>query len=215
VGVYGVLQASVPGLSAIRVTSRFAVIFLVFLCMLAGQGAALLARVRAIGPSAVVVLAMSAALMSAPRPFLLNHEDAPTDVNPPAAYLTPGATTPAVYRYLRSLPDTTVVAELPFADLWYNTRYLLFSTVHWHPLVNGFTSFFPPAYIERVRWLVNPVRTPDEAWQALRSGETTHVVVHTGAWDATYVRQLDEWLTSRGARSHGAFDGAVVYELPQ
>jgi hypothetical protein len=39
------------------------------------------------------------------------------------------------------------------------------------------------------------------------------VVVHTGAWDAEYVRALDRWLTSRGARSHGEFGGAVVYEL--
>jgi hypothetical protein len=214
-GLYGVLQASVPGMSAIRVTSRFAVVFLFFVCTLAGHGAALLARVRTTGPIVVLALAASAALMSAPRPFRLNHEDPPTDVRPPAAYLRPGGPIPAVYRYLRTLPDTTVVAEIPFTELWYNTRYLLFSTVHWHPLVNGFTSFFPPAYVERVRWLVNPVRTPDEAWQALRSGETTHVVVHTDAWEAAYVRQLDEWLTSRGARSHGAFDGAVVYELPQ
>ena len=68
--------------------------------------------------------------------------------------------------------------------------------------------------VERVRWLVNPVRTPEEAWQALRSGQTTHVVVHTGAWDADYAAQLDQWLASRGARAHGSFDGAVVYELP-
>jgi hypothetical protein len=68
--------------------------------------------------------------------------------------------------------------------------------------------------VERVRWLVNPVRTPDEAWQALRSGRTAYVVVHTDAWDTDYVGQLDQWLTSRGARRHGTFDGAVVYELP-
>jgi hypothetical protein len=213
-GLYTVVQQVVPGMSAIRVTSRFAVVFLVFLSLLAGQGAAIVARLRIVGPAVVALLAASAVAMSAPRPFPLDHQDPPVDVKPPAAYLTPGGAMPEIYRYLRSLPDTTVVAELPFTDLWYNTRYLLFSTYHWHPIVNGFTSFFPPAYIERVRWLVNPVRTPDEAWRALRSGETTHVVVHTGAWDAGYVQQLDEWLTSRGARSHGSFDGAVVYELP-
>jgi hypothetical protein len=213
-GLYTLIQHVVPGMSAVRVTSRFAVVFLVFLSMLAGQGAAILARVRIAGPAAVGLLAASAIVMSVPRPFPLDHQDPPADVKPPAAYLTPGGPMPAIYRYLRSLPDTTVVTELPFTDLWYNTRYLLFSTYHWHPIVNGFTSFFPPAYIERVRWLVNPVRTPDQAWRALRSGETTHVVVHTGAWDGAYVQQLDEWLTSRGARSHGSFDGAVVYELP-
>jgi len=213
-GLYHAVQASVPGMSSVRVTARFAVVFLVFFSLLAGHGAALLARVRVVGPALVLALAASTILLSAPRPFPLDHQDRPAEAHPPAPYLTPGGPMPAVYRYLRSLPASTVVTELPFTDLWYNTRYLLFSTYHWHPLVNGFTSFFPPAYVERVRWLVNPVRTPDEAWRALRSGQTTHVVVHTGAWDAEYVRQLDEWLTSRGARSHGSFDGAVVYELP-
>ena len=69
----------------------------------------------------------------------------------------------------------------------------------------------PPSNIPKLR---NPVNTPEQAWKALESAGTTHVVVHTGAWDAAYVEQLEEWLTSRGARSHGRFDGAVVYELP-
>jgi hypothetical protein len=213
-GLYGALQGAVPGLSAVRVTSRYAVVFLVFLAIVAGHGAARIARIRLIGPILVLALSVSAVALSAPRPFPLNHEDAPADVRPPAAYLRPGSAPPAVYRYLASLPAPTVVAELPFAELWYNTRYLLFSTIHWHPIVNGFTSFFPPAYMERVRWLVNPVRTPDEAWKALESGQTTHVVVHTGAWEVDYVAQLDAWLIGHGARSHGNFDGAVVYELP-
>ena len=61
---------------------------------------------------------------------------------------------------------------------------------------------------------MNPVRTPDEAWRALATSGATHIVLHTGAWDAEYARQMEEWLTSRGARSHGAFDGALVFEMP-
>jgi hypothetical protein len=38
-------------------------------------------------------------------------------------------------------------------------------------------------------------------------------VVHADAWDAAYVQELDRWLTSRGARSHGEFGGAIVYEI--
>ena len=132
----------------------------------------------------------------------------------PPTYLTPTAEPPAVYRYLASLPDPVVVAELPFADLWYSTRYLYFATLHWKRLVNGFTSFFPPAFIERTRWLVNPVNTPERAWAALQSAGTTHIIVHTAAWDAAYARQVEAWLTGHGARLHGSFDGALVYELP-
>lgn len=213
-GLYGLLQEHVPGMNALRVTSRFGIVFLLFLGVLAGMGGALVARLPKAAPL-VAALGVGSMLMNAPATFPLNQALTPTvDVRPPAPYLTPGNTPPDVYRYLSSLPPSTVVAELPFTDLWYNTRYLYFSTFHWHPLVNGFTSFFPPAYTERARWLVNPVRTPDEAWRALESGQATHVVVHAGAWDAAYVRELDRWLTTRGARSHGAFGGASVYEMP-
>ncbi len=212
-GLYRWLIEYVPGMTAVRVSSRFAAVFVMFLAVLAGMGAALVARIPRVGPGLVLVLAGLTVFANAPRPFPLNLESPPADVHAPAPYLRPGPTAPPVYRYLSSLPAGTIVAELPFTDLWYNTRYLYFSTFHWHPLVNGFTSFFPPGFNERVRWLVNPVRTPDEAWRALASADTTHVVLHTGAWDAEYARQMEEWLVSRGARRDGAFDGAVVYAI--
>lgn len=213
-GIYQWLQGALPGMDAIRVASRFAVVFLLFLTVLAGMGASLIARLPRFGVVLVLLAAGAFVAVNAPRPFRLNGVLEPVGLRMPEPYLTPSPEAPAVYRYLASLPETVVVAEMPFADLWYSTRYLFFSTFHWKPLVNGFTSFFPPAFIERTRWLANPVNTPEQAWKALESAGTTHVVVHTGAWDAAYVEQLEEWLTSRGARSHGRFDGAVVYELP-
>ncbi|MDH4063862.1 MAG: DUF2079 domain-containing protein [Acidobacteriota bacterium] len=212
-GLYRLLLEFVPGMDALRVSSRFAVAFVLFLSMGAGLGAAVLARARR-GAVVVVVLAIVSVWLNTPPTFPLNRELPSTaGVRPPAAYLAPAPRAPAVYRYLASLPASSVIAELPFTDLWYTTRYLYFSTFHWHPLVNGFTSFFPPDFDERVRWLVNPVRTPDEAFGALQAAGTTHVVVHTGAWDEDYVGALEDWLVARGARSHGTFDGAAVYEI--
>ncbi len=212
IGLYRVLQQYVPGMDAVRVSSRFAVVFLVFLSALAGMGAALVTRIPRVG--GLIVMAMAATVLaSAPRPFPLNGV-LTSELRPPASYLTPGPVAPPIYRYLASLPDSTVIAELPFGDLWYNTRYLYFSSFHWRRMVNGFTSFYPASYTERAPWLVNPVRTPDEAWRALATSGATHIVLHTGAWDAEYARQMEEWLTSRGARSHGAFDGALVFEMP-
>jgi hypothetical protein len=214
-GLYGWLRDLVPGMDAIRVSGRFAAVFLVFLSLLAGLGAALVSKVPRGGRAVVLVLAALTVAANRPVPFPLNGESPPVGVHAPAPYLTPGPTPPAVYRYLASLPPGRVVAELPFWELWHNTRYLYFSTFHWHRLLNGFTSFFPPGFEERVRWLNDPVRTPDEAWQALTSAGTTHVVVHTGAWDDEYGRRLDEWLSARGAKLHGRFDLAEVYELPR
>jgi hypothetical protein len=212
-GLYRWLQQYLPGMDAVRVSSRFAVVFLVFLSALAGMGAALIARIPRVGAPAVLMLAVVTIAVTVPRPFRLNGV-LRSELRLPADYLTPGPTAPPVYRYLASLPESTIIAELPFTDLWYNTRYLYFSTFHWRRTVNGFTSFYPASYANRAVWLVNPVRTPDEAWRAITMGGTTHVVAHTGAWEAEYAGLVDEWLTSRGARSHGSFDGAVVYELP-
>jgi len=212
-GLYRILQELVPGMTVLRVSSRFAVAFVLFLSLAAGLGASLTAGTRR-GAGAVVGLALVSVWLNSLQAFPLNHESPSTvGVIRPAAYLTPGPEAPEVYRYLASLREPAVIAELPFTDLWYNTRYLYFSTFHWHPLVNGFTSFFPPDFDRRARWLVNPVRTPDEAFAALMAAGTTHVVVHTGAWDQDYARALDAWLTGRGARRHGDFGGAAVYEL--
>lgn len=212
-GLYRLLQDFVPGMTALRVSSRFAVAFILFLSMAAGLGASLVARTHR-GATTVVALALLSVWLNTLQGFPLNRESPSTvDVITPAPYLTPAPEAPVVYRYLASIPGPAVIAELPFTDLWYTTRYLYFSTFHWHPLVNGFTSFFPPDYDQRARWLVNPVRTPDEAFRALMDAGTTHVVVHTGAWDRDYVLGLDTWLASRGARRHGDFGGAAVYEL--
>ncbi len=214
-GLYGLVQAYMPGMNAVRVSSRFAVVFALFLAVLAGWGAAMLARRHRRGSMLVLVLAGLSVVINSPWPLPLNRPlESTADVRSPAAYLTPGSGTPEVYRYLASLASPVVVAELPFTDLWYNTRYLYFSTLHWHPLVNGFTSFFPPHYEERAAWLVDPLRTPDEAWTALAGSGATLVVVHTGAWTLADAGAIDDWLLGHGARSHGAFDGAVVYELP-
>ena len=214
--LYAIVHPIWPGLDAVRVSSRFASIFLMCLAVLAGMGAARVVQARrAVGTIAALMLAVALLAMNARRPFPINNTLTSEYLHQPASYLRPSAHPPAIYRYLSTLRDPVVLAEFPFGDLWYNTRYLYFSTFHWHPLVNGFTSFYPPPYTERLRWLINPTRTPDEAWLVLQSIGTTHVVLHTDAWDESTGRAMKEVFESRGGRLHGQFDGAVVYEMPQ
>ena len=215
-GLYGALQQYVPGMNAIRVSSRFAAVFLVFAAVLTGLGAARLAVPgRWFGVPVALVLGGALIWMNAPVPFPLNRESPPQDARPPAPYLRPAPRPPTVYRYVASLPEPVVLTELPFGDLWYSTRYLFFSTFHWKRTVNGFTSIFPPVFFEHAKWLINPPRTPDEAWRELTSAKTTHVVLHTGAWDEGTARRMIAFLESRGAKSHGTFDGAAVFEMPK
>jgi hypothetical protein len=72
-----------------------------------------------------------------------------------------------------------VVAEFPFAPpqgFHHNTEYMLASTRHWHPILNGYSGFVPASYAEtwqRVRGF------PDNAsLRALSDIGVTHVVVH-------------------------------------
>jgi hypothetical protein len=203
--LYALVHPFWPGLDAVRVSSRFASIFLVFVAVLTGMGAARVTQSRhAVGVVLVLVLAGALLAANVRRPFPINTPLVSEFLYQPAAYLRPSPVAPSVYRYIKTLPREVVLAEFPFADLWYNTRYLYLSTFHWRRLMNGFTSFYPPTYQERMRWLINPSRTPDEAWLVLRTTGVTHVVLHTGAWDEP-----------TGSKMHGQFDQAVVYELPQ
>ncbi len=215
VSLYTALAPYWPGLDAIRVPARFVSIFLVFFAVLVGLGGGLLARMGKAGVVATLVLGAAIVGMNVRRPFPLNRELLSPYVKPTAAYLRPSPEPPPVYRYISSLPPNAALAEFPADDLWYSTRYLYFSTFHWRPIVNGFTSFYPPAALDRIRWLINPLRTPDEAWTTLRSAGVTHVVLHTGAWDENTARSLMAYFEGRGARMHVQFDGAIVYELPQ
>ena len=56
-----------------------------------------------------------------------------------------------------------------------NSRYMLASTRHWHPMLNGYSGFTPASYMEhqsRLGCFPN-----DESLQFLRSLGVTHVVV--------------------------------------
>ena len=72
------------------------------------------------------------------------------------------------------------VVELPFYFLgherYLQTRYMLASTTHWQPLVNGYSDFIPGDFFEGARLLEN---FPDDAGLAwLRARNTRYVVFH-------------------------------------
>jgi len=89
-----------------------------------------------------------------------------------------------VYTVLAGMPDG-VVAEFPFyrpADFFRNADYMLASTVHWKPMVNGYSGFLPASY----RRLAADVRSLPEprAIEALRRVGVTYVVVHRDRFGA-------------------------------
>ena len=155
---------SLPGFNFIRVPARFTILSLLALGILAGFGFERLAsragrRARAWASLAVAgALAAEFAMMPLPTvPYRLDI--------------------PAIDRWLATLPGPFVIAELPFSGERDHTTYMLHSTAHWQPTVNGYTGFRSPLHEELypvVRRFLSQV-----SLEALTRLGVRYVVVHT------------------------------------
>lgn len=129
----------------------------------------------------------------------------------PMAPAPADARAPEVYRWLaREQPGPIV--ELPFG-LLKDYRYLFLSTVHWLPLVNGQSGFFPPSYSEIEHTLTSlPARPAVDFASALG---VRAIVVHTAELSGENRRR---WFSGE-PESHGLTRGAqfgpdIVYLVP-
>jgi hypothetical protein len=214
-GLYGVLYDHVPGFTGVRVPARYAMVAGLFLSVVAGYGAAALARAR-LAPPILAVVALLVVADGSPAPLPINGTWGTDEATPPARVF-PTADAPAIYQRLRGLPPGTVVAEFPFGDDAWEIRYVYYAAAHRQPIVNGYSGGFPPAYMARVAALRRFSSDGDAAWRALIDAGTTHVAVHPSAFaDADHARALMAWLESRGARLlERLADDDVLYELPR
>ena len=212
-GPYAYLHAHVPGYDGLRVPARHAMIAALFLAVLGGLGADVLRRRVRHGGVALTLIGVVFLAEAAPMPVSTNWTteeegyvrlpDRVETVNPPP-----------VYAYLAALPRGTVVAEFPFGPTGFELRYVYYSTFHWHPILNGYSGFFPDGYFRRASRLLQPLRDPDASWTALAGAGTTHVVLHEWAYRDNGAGAVREWLTSRGAEVVATFDRDVVFRMP-
>jgi hypothetical protein len=162
---YAWLYRLFPLLQGMRAPVRMGHVALVAVAALAGFGLAHLRRGwtgrRWAGPvSVALVLAIHAEAVRAP------------------IHYTEAAPRPAVYATLAG-DRRAVVAEFPFPDprsTPRNAAYMLNSTLHWRPMLNGYSGFVPPSYVrhwEAIRGFPDP-----PALAALRDAGVTHVIVH-------------------------------------
>ena len=163
---YSVLYQLVPLLQGIRASVRFGFLLLAGIAALAAFGLALLRRRLAGRPRLAAALAAAALLLVTVEAARL-----------PVGY-EPAHRTPSLYRFLASQPEAVVV-ELPlYAPYWAhrNSHYMLHSTVHWRPMLNGYSGFRPASYFRHFDALKD---FPEpSAIGYLRRLRVTHVVVH-------------------------------------
>jgi len=169
-GLYYLLHETLPVFSLIRAPARFGLLVTLALAVLSGLGFASVQRVVAINKrrlSALAVLAIALASSSVgPLP------------------LAPAPPVTEAHRRLAALPWGPVV-EFPFfvasADRHRHTEYMLLSTLHWKPLLNGYSDHFPP---EAVADMFRLASFPDpESWRVLRARQARYVMVHYPFYD--------------------------------
>jgi hypothetical protein len=207
-GLYTLLYRLLPGFDLVRVPSRFAILTLLAVAVLAGAGAArLVQRVR---PEARAAAAAAIVL-------LLAAEFAAFPLRAPAYEIEVGE----VDRWLAARPRPFVVAELPVApptdaigSARYNSRYMLHSMLHWQPTLNGYSGFVPPRHEVVFDQLT---RFPDEASvRALETLGVNYVVLHRAGFDrerfAAAVAEARARFPTRLILEHEARDG-IVYSV--
>jgi len=176
--VYGWLYALFPPLQSIRAPARFGYLVLLAVAVLAGIG---LAELRRRWPGrAATAIGMAAISLATIEVF-----------QAPFAYRRFNGF-PEFYRILAEDPEPGAVVEVPlygrrFAFL--NAKYLLASTQHWRPLLNGYSGMTPVDYDEVARSLAEfPSR---ETMEDLRRRGVKYIVLHAGDYrDPARSRQV-------------------------
>jgi hypothetical protein len=187
---------------------------LVFLATAAGYGAAAIERRHRFGGIIVVALGIFAAAEAFAAPIVLNGTDEETRYVTPPPRVYPAEDAPAVYRFLETLPEPgTVVVEFPFGEYAYELRYVFYSTVHWHKLLNGYSGNYPLSYNINATFLRHPLDNRTAAWETLKASGATHAIVHSKYYRGDEGTKIGRWLVEHGAAQAGDFEGDQVFVL--
>jgi hypothetical protein len=171
--VYGWLYAQVNALHGLRAPARFAILAQCALAVLAGFGVlAIQQRARQASARSRALVAGILALLTieyaSSKMFLREVFDNPPDVYTVIRFTGPG-----------------VIAELPMPRVdnlpHWDAVYAAWSVNHWHPILNGYSGYYPPSYIQTVRLM--QTFPDDESIARLRALNVRFIVVHRSLYD--------------------------------
>jgi hypothetical protein len=201
-GLYAVLYETLPFFSLLRAPARFGVLVTLAAALLAGIGFA-----NALQP--LVGLRRAWVRIAIIAIVLAKHVVGPLAM--------PGAPQPTeAHRRLAQLP-VGVVAEFPYfvsrIDRHRHTEYMLMSTLHWKPLINGYSDHTPDdVWRDMPKLAAFPGQ---EAWRVLHNHRVRFVMVHWRLYAPDERRQV--LLQVRGLapflRSIVDADSVSLYEI--
>ena len=165
--LYPLMHDWLTPFKGLRAPGRFGILVLLGVSVLAAYGAARVLSRTPVSWRRPLLLLLGGVM-------LLEYQTAPAYME--ALPVDP----PDVYRWLAREPRGTVTVEYPLprpeaVPLW-DPWYMYFSTMHWQPLLNGYSGHYPRSYIQ----LLESQRTfPDEASIAvLRARGVKAIIVH-------------------------------------
>ena len=163
--VYGWVYHLFPPMQGLRAAARFGNLFLLGMAVLAGIGLAA-ARPR--------LPARRAGLIAAALVALANLES----LRAPVGY-TRFEGIPSIYSILAKEPGRVLLVEVPFwppQGAFEHAEYVLNSTAHWRPMLNGYSGYLPQSYRQNAQLFWYFPR--EHAIQAMRRAGATHVMIH-------------------------------------
>jgi len=201
-GLYRVLYDIIPVFSLLRAPRRFGLFVTLVVALLSGVGLADLQRYGAAKRRSVIVFVVLvlALVRSTVGPLDLIRWDRQS----------------VAYSRLAQMP-MGAVAEFPFfsgpEDRHRHTEYMLGSTLHWHPLINGYSDYIPDQALAEMPVLAT---FPSEAaWAVLHRRGARYIVMHwnmypPGASPHAFVRSR---LVGSFLRTVVDNDQAALYEI--
>jgi hypothetical protein len=158
----------------LRAAARFGNLFLLAIALLAAIG---LARLRQ-GSGGHARNRQWAAAVAVAAVVLVNLEA----LRAPFEYRR-WSGIPEIYRLLANEPGKVVLAEVPFyppGAIFKNADYVLNSTAHWRPLMNGYSGYIPSTYLDAAG-LLQYFPEP-RAFPLLNANGVTHIMFHPDRW---------------------------------
>jgi hypothetical protein len=214
-GPFALLRDHVSVFSNIRATGRAGIFVAFALALLAGLALQSLKRPALMSGLALAAFLIEARIAPIPTPSWTNVIDS-------------AQAPPRVYAWLKEQPAGTIVAELParpagdFArPSFHDSIYMVRSTLHWQPLVNGFAGAETPL-VQRFRATAPSFPEP-ESLEVMKEARARYVVVHLRGYGPNQRERLE----ARTAEMHDRLrevarfsngdrldvDVDVVYEL--
>lgn len=200
-GLFLWLHDTVPVFSFLRAPGRFglaAVLGFAVLSAIAVERVAMRLQGRGRIVAGLLPLLVAAELFMAPLPF----------VQMPRV--------PASYRLLATLPEGPV-AEFPFYRLdqtaQFHALYMLFSTYHWQPMINGYSDIFPEDF-SKISQALATFPEPG-AIATLESLHAKYLIVNYPRFDVDSRQRVDKSMHANRAHFRELLrdEGVTLYEV--